>query len=187
MNINLIKISATVMVLVLVTGCGKTQVSDASNANSPAQAGTSATSPVVPTPAASGPVALVDYDATAAVPEGGNCALDGINGSAPAGASAKVGSEVTFGGWIADASNQVPTDARLILKSAQKAYAAPLVAGGARADVAAALHAETAKLSGYNVLTKLNVAPGTYDLSIVYGSGNAAASCSLHASLMTVN
>lgn len=186
MSMSLVKVSLAVMVLSLAGGCGKQDVaSDA--ATTPAPVETPATAPTAPTATASTAVTLMDYDALVTPVAGGNCALDTINGDATAGASAKIGSEVMFNGWIADAGNQVPTEARLVLKGAEKAYSAPLVAGAERLDVAASLKADSLKFSGYNVLVKLDVVPGTYELSIVHGPANAAAYCSLNASLAVTN
>ena len=184
---NLIKVSLAVVVLGLAAGCGKQDVPVTDPAAAPAPAAATETAPPASAPSASGALALMEYAASAAPAAGGNCSLDAINGGAAAGATVKVGSEVMFGGWIADAINQVPTEALLVLKGAEKAYSAPLVAGGERLDVATALAAESLKLSGYNVLAKLDVVPGTYELSIVHGPADAAASCSLNASLAVTN
>ncbi|MFD0739048.1 hypothetical protein ACFQZQ_07115 [Lysobacter koreensis] len=189
MSKHITKVSLVLMAIGLAAGCGKQEVPATEAAMAPTAIENAATAPAETAAPVAGALALVDYDASAApVPvAGGNCALDAINGGAVAGASAKVGSEVLFGGWIADASNQVPTEARLVLKGVDKAYSVPLVAGAERPDVATALEAESLKLAGYNVLAKLDVAPGSYELSIVHGPANAAASCSLNASLAVNN
>lgn len=184
---NLIKVSLAVVVLGLAAGCGKQDAPASDAATAPAPVETPEIAPTATAPPAPAVAALMDYDASTIPAAGGNCSLDAINGAAAAGASAKVGSEVMFGGWIADAGKQVPTEARLVLKGAEKAYSAPLVAGAERLDVASALAADALKLSGYNVLAKLDVVPGTYELSIVHGPTGAAASCALNASLAVTN
>ena len=183
MSMKLIKLSVTTMVLGLCVGCGKTNAPDAASAP-PAP-------PEVSAPAAAAPavapvaVALEEYDVSTLVPAGGHCELDAINGIPKAGATVKAGTEAMFGGWIGDDTNQVPSVARLVFKGADKAYTAPLVAGVERADVAKALGAESMKQAGYNVLVKLDVAPGTYELSIVHGADAAAASCALGSVVVT--
>ena len=185
---NLVKISLVAIALSTVASCAKTDTAEADSRTSTAPVEVApAESVALESTAVSSPVALVDYDASAGLPTGGSCAIDAINGGPAAGASVKVGSDVQFGGWIADAGNRVPTEARLILKASQNAYSAPLVAGGERPDVAAALGAEPLALSGYNVLAKMDVAPGTYELSIVHGVADAATSCVLNASLIVTN
>lgn len=181
---NLIKVSLAVMVLSLAAGCSKQDVPVTDPAAAPTPVETPATAPTATAPTA---VTLMDSDALATPVAGGNCALDSINGGATANASAQIGSEVMFSGWIGDGGNQVPTEARLVLKGAEKAYSAPLVAGAERLDVAASLKADSLKFSGYNVLVKLDVVPGTYELSIVHGPANAATYCSLNASLAVTN
>lgn len=181
---NLIKISLAVVALGLAAGCGKQDVSVTDSTMAPTPVETPATAPATTATTA---VTLMDSDALATPVAGGNCALDAINGGATANASAQIGSEVMFSGWIGDGGNQVPTDARLVLKSADKAYSVPLVAGGERLDVARALGAESLKLSGYNALVKLEVTPGAYELSIIHGSAGEAMSCQLNASLAATN
>lgn len=187
MSMNLTKISLAVMVLGMAVGCSKQDapIADTGTASSPIEA-TDAAPSTVP-PSASGAVALTEYDTSVVPAAGGNCALDAINGAPVAGATVKTGSETMFGGWIADAANQVPTEARLVLKGADKSYSAPLVAGAERLDVATALEAESLKLSGYNVSAKLDVVPGTFELSIVHGPAGAAASCALNAPLVVTD
>jgi ABC-type transport system substrate-binding protein len=183
MSMKLIKLSVTTMVLGLCVGCGKTNAPDAASAP-PAPSEVSA--PAAPAPAvAPVAVALAEYDASTLVPAGGHCELDAINGIPKAGATVKAGTEAMFGGWIGDDANQVPSVARLVFKGADKAYTAPLVAGVERQDVAKALGAESMKQAGYNVLVKLDVAPGTYELSIVHGADAAAASCALGSVVVT--
>jgi ABC-type transport system substrate-binding protein len=183
MSMKLIKLSVTTMVLGLCVGCGKTNAPDAASAP-PAPSEVSA--PAAPAPAvAPVAVALAEYDASTLVPAGGHCELDAINGIPKAGATVKAGTEAMFGGWVGDDTNQVPSVARLVFKGADKAYTAPLVAGVEREDVAKALGAESMKQAGYNVLVKLDVAPGTYELSIVHGADAAAASCALGSVVVT--
>ena len=183
MSMKLIKLSVTTMVLGLCVGCGKTNAPDAASAPA-ARSEVSAPGAVAPAVAPVA-VALAEYDVSTLVPAGGHCELDAINGIPKAGATVKAGTEAMFGGWIGDDTNQVPSVARLVFKGADKAYTAPLVAGVERADVAKALGAESMKQAGYNVLVKLDVAPGTYELSIVHGADAAAASCALGSVVVT--
>lgn len=117
---------------------------------------------------------------------GGNCALDGINGAPPAGAAVARGSYVTFNGWIGNLANEVPTDARLLLLSDWAGFSTELVAGVNRPDVAVALQAETLASSGFTLPVRMDLAPGTYTLSILHGAGDSAAACALNASLTIV-
>jgi hypothetical protein len=183
MSKNLARASLAAMMLVVVAACEKQEapVADTAPAEAPA------VQVAAPGPADSGPVVISEYDAATPAAEGGHCQLDAINGGAPAGASAKPGSDIVFSGWVADAGNQVPAEARLVLKGAEKAYSAPLTAGVERPDVATTLAADTLKFSGYNLATKLDVAPGSYELSIVHGHAGSEASCTLNASLTVAN
>lgn len=139
-----------------------------------------AASPAVDVPAVVAP-AFAAYSAGDAA-EAGNCSLDAINGAAAQGASLATGSEAMFSGWVADAQAAVPADAQLVLRGAS-AYAVPLAAGGERADVAAALNSEAARLSGFNVGARLEgVEPGEYALSIAH-AGNSAR-CDLKATVV---
>lgn len=186
MKMNLLKVSLAVLALGIVTGCGEKEAPAVVADAAPAVAETPAATPaaaVEPTP-----VNFAAYAAPANAPvAGGSCELDAINGAPAIGASAKVGDQVMFGGWIADANNQVPTDARIVLKGPDNSYSVPLVAGVERADVAAAYGADSLKLAGYNVLATLDVAPGTYELSIVHGPAEAPVACALKGSLAVAN
>jgi hypothetical protein len=126
------------------------------------------------------------HDIGQATKAGGNCALDDINGAPPAGAAVAMGSEVTFNGWIGNPANEVPTDARLLLLSDRAGYSTELVGGVKRPDVAVALQAEAMASSGFNLPVRMDLAPGTYTLSILQGTGDSAAACALNASLTIV-
>lgn len=118
---------------------------------------------------------------------GGDCFLDAVNGGPVAGATAKIGQEASFGGWVSDTNNQVPTTALFVLEGSDKSYSVPLVAGGERPDVAAALSNEALQSSGFNVIAKLDaVAPGEYSLAILLGADRAAR-CELNAKLAITN
>lgn len=129
------------------------------------------------------PVTPSAYDVAPVTP-GGNCALDAVHGAPAAGATARAGAEVVFSGWVADQTNQVPAEARLVFRGVDRAYSAPLVAGGLRPDVAAALNAEALGTSGYNALVKLDLAPGTYGLSIGHGPLGQAQECPIASTLV---
>ena len=127
------------------------------------------------------------YDGAQVIKPGGNCALDFINGVPPTGASVAMGSKVTFDGWIGNAANQVPTDARLLLVSDSGGFSTQLVGGVYRPDVANALKAESLTNSGFSLSVPMDLAPGTYALSIVHGAGDAAAACALNKTLAIVH
>lgn len=128
------------------------------------------------------PVTLAAY-ATPAAPAGGSCSLDVINGGAASTTTVAPGSELSIGGWFADAQNGVPGDASLVLTGSTQSYAGQLPAGGERPDVAAALGSESARMSGFNAQVSLaGVEPGEYSLSVVY-PGASASSCALNKSI----
>lgn len=111
------------------------------------------------------------YQVAADLADGGNCFLDVINGAAPQSITVKNGDEISFGGWVSDAGNQVPTGAQLLLRGQTASYTAPLVAGGDRPDVADILKNEALSKSGYNLTIKLaDVVAGEYELSILTGT-----------------
>jgi len=115
--------------------------------------------------------------------ESGNCALDAINGVAPDAATIATGSTIVFGGWMSDASKQVPKNASLVLKGAQASYYAALSSGVERPDVAASLGSDALRTSGFNLSTVLqNVSPGNYELLVVY-TGATPVFCSFNKGL----
>ena len=121
------------------------------------------------------------------IPDGGHCFLDVINGAPPNGISVNSGDQVSFGGWISDASNQVPTVAHLVLEGEKESYAVPLVAGGERPDVASILKNDALKSSGYSLTAKLaGVTTGEYALAIVTGTAEKTR-CSLGTSIKVVH
>ena len=127
--------------------------------------------------------AVQEYVPSAAISEGGHCFLDAVNGGPTKGATAQVDKEVSFGGWVSDTDNRVPTTALFVLEGSSNSYSVPLVAGGERPDVAAALSNEALQNSGYNVVAQLDgVAPGEYALAIVLGSDQVVR-CELNAKL----
>lgn len=141
-----------------------------------------------PAPVAT-PVASVfqKYVLPADIAAGGHCFLDAINGGQKEGASGKVGQDVSFGGWVSDARNQVPTTALFVIENEAGAYAVPMTAGAERPDVAAALANEALNNSGYNAVGKLEGVPaGDYKLGIVL-EGAAPARCELNAKLLVTN
>lgn len=171
-------IAAATLAAMLLTACGK---QEASTAPAPAPA------PAADQSASAPAVEVAEY----ALPDGlagaGYCALDVVNGQPPAGATAITNSDVLFGGWAADASKQVPTQALFVLKGSEKTYSVPLDVRGDRPDVAAALSSEPLKSSGYNLPVRLtNVVPGTYELLIMLGGDNPAV-CMLPATLVVSN
>lgn len=181
MRIIFVMSMSTALTLGLVSGC-----------DSPPQATDVGTAPSVATPKATDPpmvakgvLSLTDRSAAVASADGGYCSLDALNGAPATAASFEAGSEVVFSGWIADAQKQVPTDARLILQSADRAYAIPLIAGGERTDVAEILGTDALRFSGYSVLVRLEAEPGVYQLAITYGPEEEEASCAL-APLLTI-
>lgn len=128
-----------------------------------------------------------EYVPSASLAPGGHCSLDAINGGAIGGATARVGEDVSFGGWVSDIDNQVPTAALFVLEGSSKSYSLPLVAGVERPDVAAALSNEALKNSGFNLVAKIDaVAPGEYSLAIVLGADRASR-CELNAKLTVAN
>lgn len=170
--------SVLVLALAVAIGaCGKTE-SPVDIAPAPAPG------PVAPTQAVepSAPVTFAEYAASDA-PAAGTCVLDVINDAPPDNAKAAIGSQVLFSGWIVDGYGEVPSQAMLILRDAARSYSAPLIAGGDRPDVAAALGNEAARLSGYNTMTVLEIEPGEYEVSIVHGGANPM-TCALNRQLI---
>lgn len=181
MRTTLVKSMTTALVLSLVAGCDSPpQAPDAGSA--PSAMTEKATDPPL---AAKGVLSPTDHSAAVASTFGGYCSLDALNGAPATAASFEAGSEVVFSGWIADASKQVPKDARLILQSTHRAYSVPLIAGSERTDVADILGTEALRFSGYNVLIRLEAEPGVYQLAITYGPEEEEASCAL-APLLTI-
>lgn len=181
MKTNHMKIAVVALTLAVLAGCNKSErEAPSADVSTP----TTASAEVSPaTASVMAPALTQEYIASPATVPGGHCFLDAINGSAIEGASAKVGQEVSFGGWVADINSQVPTAALLVLEGKDKSYSVPLVAGGERPDVAAALANPALNNSGYNVTAKLEaVVPGDYALAIVVGSDQAAR-CELNAKL----
>ena len=127
------------------------------------------------------------YEMPANIVAGGHCFLDAINSAPKENAAAKIGQDVSFGGWVADANNQVPVTALLVIENAGGAYAVPMVAGAERPDVAAALANDALMNSGYNVIGKLEgVLPGEYNIGLVL-EGSTPFRCELNAKLSVIN
>lgn len=128
-------------------------------------------------------VALQAYTATPATP-GGNCALDVVNGAAETSTAVSSGSDINLSGWVADAQNNVPGDAMLVLTGTTSSYAGSLPTGGDRPDVASALGSDTAQGSGFNAMASLaGIEAGEYVLSVVHG-GATPQSCALNKRLV---
>lgn len=166
-------ITLALIIAIAASACGKHEAPAAD----PAAAGAPAT--------AIGSAGFAAYTVPAGLAAGGNCSLDAVNGATPAAgtAAATVAGETVFSGWMSDAGGQVPTDALLVLTGADGAYAANLVGGGERPDVAAALGNDNLRTSGFNLSTHLAAAePGSYVLSIVHGGASPLA-CPLNVTL----
>jgi hypothetical protein len=152
---------------VLLVGCGKPDAPATAPAATPAPNGNAVA-------VASG------YSMPVNAIAGGSCSLDAVNGAPAADAAVASGSDVMFGGWMADAGKHVPKDAIFVLAGEQGSYSMPVTAGVDRPDVAAALGSDALKSSGFNLLARLtNVVPGDYKPQIVFGAG-APAFCSLN-------
>lgn len=170
--------AAAILAVVLLTACGK---QEAPTAPAPAPA------PAADQSASAPATEVSEYVLPDGLAGAGYCALDVVNGQPPAGATAVTNSDVSFGGWAADASKQVPTQALFVLKGSEKTYSVPLVVNGDRPDVATALSSEPLKSSGYNLPVRLtNVVPGTYELMVMLGGDNPAV-CVLPANLVVTN
>lgn len=175
-----IKVSIAMMLIGILTGCGKKEGANLSNL--PAPSATSGAVSRTP-PVASAPVSLTSYAETAVPMSAGHCSLDAINGKPKVHSSVRRGSEATFGGWISDDANKVPTDARFVFLGAGKAYTAPLAPDVERPDVVAALNADALLHSGFNLQVRTSMPAGIYRLAITFGPVTAGKSCSLDASL----
>lgn len=157
------------MSLPLLVACNQQQ--EEAPAQAPREATSAAATSEAPTEGSSALV-FSPYQSPAPVAAGGSCALDAIDGHPAAGSVVSADSDVTFGGWAATPQGQVPdanAGAVLILSSSEAAYSVPLVAGGDRPDVAAALNNPALAKSGFNVVASLNgVKPGDYAVSVGY-------------------
>ena len=124
-----------------------------------------------PVPAASPSVALEPMQtALDGIPEGGNCSLDTINQQPVAVVTLRAGAPATFVGWVGDTQGEVPSDVRLVLAGAGGTYSAPVQTGLDRPDVAAALGQPGLATSGLIASTVLDIAPGSYRVSVVSGT-----------------
>ncbi len=120
------------------------------------------------------------YVIPSAVVTGGACSLDAINNGPVTNVTLASGAVTTFAGWMGDAGNKVPTNAKFVLKGATSSFAVPVVGGGERPDVAKTLNSPDLARSGYNLVTKLTgVAAGNYDLAIVV-EGPKSTECMLN-------
>src|SRR5690606_27860291 len=79
------------------------------------------------------------YTLADGAPAVGHCALDAINGASAQGVVLPASGTAVFGGWVANAALGAPEHALFVLRGAASSYAAPLVTGGERPDVAQAL------------------------------------------------
>jgi hypothetical protein len=169
--------------LSMLVGCGEKGAGSTTTNEPSVPVASEPADAVQPLPAASSNIAS-EYVAPLALAAGGHCFLDAVNGAGIKDATAKVGQEVSFGGWVVDVDNQVPTTALFVLEGENKSYSIPLVAGADRPDVAAALANEALNKSGYNIIAKLdNVVPGEYALAIILGPG-LASRCELNAKIV---
>lgn len=174
---NCLKTGLLLAGLVALAACGKQDLPAAATPAAVAEAVRDSVPPAVESQP------FTAYAAAPNIAEAGNCSLDAIDGQAADGAHLKNGSTAMFGGWFGDANGQVPADAVLVLSGAAGAYSIPVAAGGDRPDVATALNAPAMSKSGFNVQGEIvNVAPGEYGTSIVYGPGHAL-SCPLRHSI----
>jgi len=169
--------SLIAMSLPLLVACNQQQ--EEAPAPAPREATTAAAPPDALTEGSS-VLVFSPYQAPASVAVGGNCALDAIDGHPAAGSVLSADSDATFGGWAATPQGQVPdanSGAVLILSSSEAAYSVPLVAGGDRPDVAAALNNPALAKSGFNIVTSLDdVKPGDYAVSVGF-PGEPAMAC----------
>lgn len=105
-----------------------------------------------------------------ALPVGGNCALDAVDGKQVTNGKFEQKRSVpaTFGGWVADSSGAVPTDPVLVVHNDAARYAVTLAAGVSRTDVAEVMKNPALAMSGFESPVVLSDVPaGTYDLSVV--------------------
>ena len=182
-NASMQRLAAVLSISIMFAGCSQQEPNTPAADASPATAASDM--PATAAPVAGG--AVEEYVPSAAISPGGHCFLDAINGGSTAGGKAQVGKDVSFGGWVSDIDNQVPKTALFVLEGASKSYSIPLVAGGERPDVAAALSNEALKNSGYDVIGRLDaVVPGEYSLAIILGADRTSR-CDLNAKLAIAN
>lgn len=156
----------------LVAGCGADAPPAPAADAVPAPAADAATAASVPP--ANDAVASA-YEIPTGMAAGGHCALDAVNGTRAEVVTVAAGGPVMFGGWVADSGMQVPGNALLVLGNGADSYAAPLVAGAPRPDVAQALGSEALANAGFNLQADLSaVAPGRYELGVVVDSAAPA-------------
>ena len=117
---------------------------------------------------AGGPVAQLSIDTAPALPAGGFCALDLVNG-ALAGELSSVLGDVGFRGWVVDASKSTDGEAALVLVGEQR-HVAAVSRAVERPDVAAALGADSARMSGFNQVVALDgLSAGEYRVHVASG------------------
>lgn len=133
------------------------------------------------------PVAVVhaaDYTLAADAPAAGHCALDAINGGGTQGVVLPASGHAVFGGWIANAALDVPTDAMFVLRGDQGSLAAPLDARWDRPDVAQALGSEALANAGFNLQLSLDGVPaGSYELLAMVDAATGA-TCNFNVTLV---
>ena len=151
--------SASVLVL-LIAACGQQGAESA---------GAAEAAPDLPLAA----LERLDAGASASNAAGGDCSLDTINGQPVGAVSLKSGDAATFVGWAGDPGGRVPEDGQLILVGEGGTYGAPVQASIERPDVVAALGKPGLQTSGFSVSTTMDLAPGTYRVSIMMGESEA--------------
>ena len=109
------------------------------------------------------------------------CALDGIDGH-PSASAGPIGQHniVTFDGWAGNGHGRLPSQALLVLQNGRAAYAASIVPGIDRPDVARVWKKRGLTESGFHLVASMaNLTPGTYALYITdVHAGDAT--CDLH-------
>lgn len=122
--------------------------------------------------------ALPAADLQSAASDINTCNLDTIGGKPASGQALSHSGAMQFAGWAADTSTgTVPAGVKLVLKGAQD-YAVNAATGQLRTDVAAATRMPALATSGYAVDAELAaVAPGDYQVLLLFQSGGKAQRC----------
>lgn len=143
-----------------------------------------AAAPTETAPASTAPEALAAFAPfTGSLPAditNKECALDTVNGQAPAATTSfDAGASAALGGWAGNGAGQVASNFHLVLKGATQSFSTAIQPSVARPDVATSLNAPGLENSGYTLNMSLAGVPaGDYAMYLADPS-NTQATCDL--------
>ena len=150
----------------------------------PAETTEPAAEPAEATPAPTAPESLAAFAPfTGSLPTditNKECALDTVNGQAPAATTGfDAGASAALGGWAGNGAGQVASNFHLVLKGATQSFSTAIQPSVARPDVATSLNAPGLENSGYTLNMSLTGVPaGDYAMYLADPS-NIQATCDL--------